>query len=86
VPRCRLEPADRAVLLKATGIGHGVVSLIEAAGYRSIKELNQAGIQRVLDDMCRQAGSPIIGNRRKALMRVLAVNDSPAFSECAETT
>ena len=80
------EPADRALLLKATGIGEGVVGLIEAAGYRSLKELSRAGVQQVLDDICRQAGSSFVGNRRRALVRVLDSIGTRTPSNCAETT
>lgn len=64
-------PAERARLLAMPHIGPGVLERLEAAGFDSVAALRQAGVDRVVDLVCRQVGRSCWANRRKPLARAL---------------
>ncbi len=67
-----LNAADRELLLLETGIGIGLVAMIEAAGYRSISEIKQKGVRSVLEHLCKISGCGVWMHREKALQRVIS--------------
>jgi hypothetical protein len=65
-------PADeRRLLLSVPRIGERVVARIEAHGIHSLRALQQCGVDRLVDRICREQGSPAWANRRSALTQAL---------------
>lgn len=64
--------AERRLLLATPGLGPVVVQRLETAGVTSLAALRQRGVDRVIDQLCREAGSPAWRNRRRALAKALA--------------
>jgi len=73
-----MNPTDRQTLLLETGVGIGLVRMIEAAGYRSISELDVIGARRVLEHICEISGSKAWMHREKALQRVIRATNLTA--------
>jgi hypothetical protein len=63
---------ERRLLLGTPGISYGVVSRIERAGVCSIRELNELGVDAVVDQICEGVGNLAWRNRKRALSRALA--------------
>ncbi|MEK8052764.1 hypothetical protein AACH10_21110 [Ideonella sp. DXS22W] len=70
--------AERRRLLTTPGIGDRVVQRLEAAGYASLGQMRQCGLDQVIDRVDRHAGLPALANRRRALARLLAADGMPA--------
>jgi hypothetical protein len=62
---------ERRLLLSLPRIGPRVVERIEAQGIASLADLQRRGVDRVIDEICRQMGSLAWGNRRSALVEAL---------------
>jgi hypothetical protein len=75
-PRRCFAEAERRLLLSTPGISHGVVSRIECAGIGSIRELNDLGVDVLVDQICQGVGNHAWRNRRRAMSRALARLDS----------
>jgi hypothetical protein len=63
---------ERLALLRTPGISHGVVERIEGLGICSARELLDRGIDALVDEICRDEGSLVWRNRRRALTRAMA--------------
>ena len=54
----RFESADSRWLLRAAGIGPGVIQRLEAVGVLSLNDLAARGDDRVVTDICTQLRTP----------------------------
>lgn len=77
-PAAAFPPAERLLLLSLPRIGERVVERIEAQGVASLHDLRRQGVDRVVERICRQQGSPAWGNRRRALAHALRSLVPPA--------
>jgi hypothetical protein len=74
-------PADeRRLLLSLPRIGPTVVARIEAQGIASLRDLQNRGVERVVDEVCRRIRTRAWANRRSALAGALdaLVRGAPA--------
>jgi nucleotidyltransferase/DNA polymerase involved in DNA repair len=68
----RFTDDERRLLLKATGLGHGVVCRLERVGIHSLQQLQDVGVDSIVDQICEGVGNMAWRNRRRALTRALA--------------
>lgn len=68
----RFPAHERRYLCTWPGIGDLVVSRIEQVGVGSLRQLQQRGVDEVLDRICQAQGQTAWRNRRKALLRALS--------------
>lgn len=68
----RFADNERRLLLNATGLGHGVVCRLERVGIHSLKQLQDVGIDSIVDQICEGVGNMAWRNRSRALTRALA--------------
>jgi hypothetical protein len=67
-----LSERERRLLLSTPGISVGVVARLEAAGVRSLAQLQGDRLDMLLGEICRQMGSAAFLNRRRALRGAVA--------------
>jgi hypothetical protein len=65
---------ERRLLLSLPRIGPTVVERIEAQGITSLHDLHRKGVDRVVEAICREMGTPAWANRRRALIEALAAS------------
>ena len=68
----RFADGERRLLLNATGLGHGVVCRLERVGIHSLQQLQDVGVDSIVDQICEGVGNMAWRNRRRALTRALA--------------
>jgi hypothetical protein len=68
----RFADGERRRLLNATGLGHGVVCRLERTGIHSLQQLQEVGVDSIVDQICEGVGNMAWRNRRRALARALA--------------
>lgn len=63
--------SDLQRLLRAPGVGPGVVQRLEQVGVRSLSDLVRRGVDPTVEAICAQTGHAGWANRRAALIRAL---------------
>lgn len=70
----RFPTEERRRLLATPGIGEVVVTRLEHAGYASLQALQQAGAERVTEQVRQLVGDVAWRNRRRAIARAIAAS------------
>ena len=70
-------PHERASLLKATGIGPGVIQRLEEAGIHSFAQIQELGVQGTVQQVHLRLGTKALANRQRALIKALAAVEMP---------
>ena len=68
--------AERHLLLTTSGIGQVVINRIECAGVGSLRQLRELGVDTIVERICDGAGNFAWRNRKRALLRALAMVDT----------
>lgn len=76
----RFAPHERARLLKATGIGPGVIQRLEEAGIHSFAQIQKLGVQGTVLQVYQRLGTQALANRQRALSKALAEVGMPGDS------
>lgn len=63
--------SDLQVLLRAPGLGPGVVRRLEQVGVQSLSDLVRRGVDPTVSAICAETGNQGWANRRDALLRAL---------------
>ena len=74
----RFAPHERARLLKATGIGPGVIQRLEEAGIHSFAQIQELGVQGTVLQVHLRLGTKALANRQRALIKALAAVAMPS--------
>lgn len=81
----RFTGAERHLLLTTSGIGQVVINRIESAGVGSLRQLRELGVDTIVERICDGAGNFAWRNRKRALLRALAMVDTaPADATAPE--